>query len=138
MVISYTVGLLPYLLAVAAFIKIILRLQAPLARLPGPKYTALTSLILKYHEFTHGRTLYIHQLHQKYGPVVRLAPNEVSFSTANALKEIYMSGGSGYDKTEFYSLFTQFNTRTMFSTLPKADVCASNPSNILLREHQKY
>ncbi|KAI1619855.1 putative cytochrome P450 [Exophiala viscosa] len=121
MVISYTVGLLPYLLAVAALIRVILRLLAPLAKLPGPWYTALTSLVLNYHEFTHGRTLYIHRLHQKYGPVVRLAPNEVSFSTADAVKEIYMSGGSGYDKTEFYSLFTQFRTRTLFSTLPRAD-----------------
>ncbi|KAK4942498.1 hypothetical protein LTR10_017794 [Elasticomyces elasticus] len=121
MVIAYTTWLLPYLLAVAALIRIILRLQSPLAKLPGPRYTALTSLILKYHEFTHRRTLYIHHLHQKYGPVVRLAPNEVSFSTADALKEIYMSGGSGYDKTEFYSLFTQFKTRTLFSTLPRAD-----------------
>ncbi|KAF4635358.1 hypothetical protein G7Y89_g2744 [Cudoniella acicularis] len=38
-----------------------------------------------------------------------------------ALKEIYSSGGSGYDKTEFYTLFKQFDTRTMFSTLWKGD-----------------
>jgi hypothetical protein len=27
------------------------------------------------------------------------------------MKEIYTSGGSGYDKTEFYTLFKQFDTR---------------------------
>ena len=50
----------------------------------------------------------MHRLHQEYGPVVRLAPNEISFSGLEAVKEIYASGGSGYDKTEFYELFRQF------------------------------
>lgn len=129
MLISYSICLLPYLLAVAAVVTVILRLRSSLAKLPGPRYTAFTSLVLKYHEFTHGRRLYIHRLHQKYGPVVRLAPDEVSFATADAVKEIYMSGGSGYDKTPFYSLFTQFGTRTLFSTLPRADVSAGPSSN---------
>ncbi|KAK6581509.1 hypothetical protein PZA11_006200 [Diplocarpon coronariae] len=59
-------------------------------------------------EFTARRREYIHELHERYGPVVRLGPNEVSFTSLEALKEIYTSGGSGYDKTEFYTLFTQF------------------------------
>ena len=62
-------------------------------------------------EFTSNRRGYIHELHRQYGPVVRLGPNEVSFTSLEALKEIYSSGGGGYDKTEFYTLFTQFNTR---------------------------
>ena len=90
-------------------------------RVPGPWYTNLTSFVLKYHEFSKNRRLWIHSLHQKYGPVVRLAPNEVSFNNLEALKEIYQSGGSGYDKTEFYDLFKQYGHRTMFSTLNKHD-----------------
>jgi hypothetical protein len=62
-------------------------------------------------EFMGNRREYIHHLHQQYGPVVRLGPNEVSFTSVEALKEIYSSGGSGYDKTEFYTLFKQFDTR---------------------------
>lgn len=53
---------------------------------------------------------------------MRLGPNEVSFTSLEAMKEIYTSGGSGYDKTEFYTLFKQFDTRTMFSTLDKGTV----------------
>jgi hypothetical protein len=53
---------------------------------------------------------------------VRLGPNEVSFTSLDAIKEIYASGGSGYDKTEFYTLFKQFKIKTMFSTLPKDEV----------------
>lgn len=88
-------------------------LLSPLSKLPGPWYTRFTSLWLKYQEFTANRRESIHRLHQAYGPVVRLAPDEVSFTSLDAIKEIYASGGSGYDKTELYSLFKQFKTRSV-------------------------
>lgn len=100
---------------------ILRRLRSPLAGVPGPWYTLFTSLPLKWHEFNANRTRHIHALHQRYGPVVRIAPGEVAFSSAAAVKEIYCSGGSGYDKTEFYNLFTVYGRRTMFSTLNKED-----------------
>ena len=87
------------------------RIFSPLAKVPGTWHSRLTSFWLMYQEFTSNRRVYIHDLHKKYGPVVRLSPNEVSFTSLEALKEIYTSGGSGYEKTEFYSLFMQFNTR---------------------------
>jgi hypothetical protein len=80
-------------------------------RIPGPWYTNVTTLVLKYYEFTRRRRIWIHSLHQRYGPVVRLAPNEVSFNNLEGMKEIYQSGGSGYDKTEFYDLFKQYGLR---------------------------
>ncbi|KAH8668137.1 cytochrome P450 monooxygenase [Tricladium varicosporioides] len=92
-------------------------LLSPVSRIPGPWYTKYTGFWLIKHEFCGSRRNYIHQLHVKYGPIVRLSPSEVSFTSAEAIKEIYTSVGSGYDKTEFYTLFKQFDTRTMFSTL---------------------
>ncbi|KAI0357655.1 cytochrome P450 [Trametes cingulata] len=92
---------------------------APLARLPGPKLSALTALPLIYREFTGRRRAWIHDLHLKYGPVVRIAPNEVSFATRESVKEIYSSGGSGYDKTSLYKLFEHFETPNIFSTLER-------------------
>lgn len=86
-------------------IHLIRRLTSPLSKIPGPTVSKFTSLVLKWKEIKALRTVYIHQLHQQYGPVVRIAPNEVSFTSWEALKEIYCSGGSGYDKTEFYDLF---------------------------------
>jgi len=86
-------------------------LFSPLSKVPGPKYTLFSEVYLMFQEFTGKRRGYIHELHRKYGPVVRLGPNEVSFTSLEAMKEIYTSGGSGYDKTEFYTLFKQFNTR---------------------------
>lgn len=94
---------------------LIQRLRSPVTKVSGPTYTIFTSLYLMLEEFTSNRRPYIHALHQKYGPVVRLGPNEVSFTSLEALKEIYASGGSGYNKTEFYSLFMQFKTRLVDS-----------------------
>lgn len=83
-------------------------LSSPVLKIPGPWHTAVCGLCIKYHEFAGTRRVYVHHLHQHYGSVVRLAPNEVSFTSHEAVKEIYSSGGSGYDKTEFYTLFKQF------------------------------
>ncbi|KAJ9154735.1 Cytochrome P450 [Pleurostoma richardsiae] len=96
-------------------------LTSPLRKVPGPAASLFTSLVLKWHEFHGRRTRYVHGLHQRYGPVVRIAPGEVSFSSGAAVKEIYCSGGSGYDKTEFYNLFQIYGRRTMFSTLNRDD-----------------
>ncbi|KAL1890440.1 hypothetical protein Sste5346_008268 [Sporothrix stenoceras] len=104
---------------IATLITYVRRLVSKDASVPGPRLNLLTSLPLKYHEFRGQRTAYVHALHQQYGSVVRLAPNEVAFASLPALKEIYMSNGSGYDKTEFYHLFRQYGTPTMFSTLDK-------------------
>ncbi|KAH9243641.1 hypothetical protein K456DRAFT_1717167 [Colletotrichum gloeosporioides 23] len=95
--------------------------SSPLWRLPGPRASAFTSLLLKWHEWHAQRTKYIHRLHEEYGPVVRIAPNEVAFTSYDAVKEIYCSGGSGYNKTEFYNLFRVYGRRTMFTTLKKED-----------------
>jgi cytochrome P450 len=44
---------------------------------------------------------YVHDLHQKYGPVVRIAPSEVAVNDIMAFKEIHKPG-SGFTKTHFY------------------------------------
>ena len=96
------------LLAAVQFVQ---SLRSPLRRLPGPNISLFTSLVLKWKELKAQRTLYVHALHEKYGPVVRLSPNEVSFTSWPALKEIYCSGGSGYDKSDFYDLFKIYGRR---------------------------
>jgi hypothetical protein len=93
------------------YVRVHSALFSPLLKVPGPNFTLITNVLLMLQEFMGNRREYIHHLHKKYGPVVRLGPNEVSFTSAEALKEIYSSGGSGYDKTEFYTLFKQFGTR---------------------------
>lgn len=65
---------------------------APLARLPGLALSALTRVPLI---FTGRRSAWIYEIYVKYGPVVHVAPDEVSFAMREAAKEFYMSGDSG-------------------------------------------
>jgi hypothetical protein len=41
------------------------------------------------------RATYIHSLHQRYGPIVRIGPNELSFASAAATHDIYIGVPSG-------------------------------------------
>ena len=86
-------------------------LISPLNKIPGPWYSKYTSLVLKWNEFRANRTRYVHHLHLTYGPAVRIAPNEVAFASAVAVKEVYCSRGSGYDKTDWYDLFKVYGRR---------------------------
>ena len=61
----------------------------PLRHHPGPLLNSLSPLprLLLTLRGTEPQTL--HRLHLHYGPVVRLAPNELSFIDAKAWKDIY-------------------------------------------------
>ncbi|CAH0016693.1 unnamed protein product [Clonostachys rhizophaga] len=112
----------PALLAVAALLCVVAlarKFYSPLARIPGSKLSLFSSVQLRYHELHGRRTAFVHSMHRRYGTAVRLGPNEVSFASASAMKDIYMSKGSGFDKTEFYDLFRQFGLSTMFSDKKK-------------------
>lgn len=76
----------------------------PLHRFPGP-FLASWSNILHSYWFLSGRQPYhLLQLHEKYGPVVRTAPNELSFSSVNSWKDIYgfRQGHKTFVKSPFY------------------------------------
>ncbi|EXL97115.1 cytochrome P450 [Fusarium oxysporum II5] len=73
----------------------------PLARIPGPRLAAISSFWHAYNA-RMGRMAYLGKtLHRKYGPVVRVGPNEVWFNSKEAFHAIY-SSGSGYEKSDFY------------------------------------
>ena len=44
------------------------------------------------------------ELHEKYGAIVRIAPNELSFASPNAAREV-LAAGKGFHKTDFYGVF---------------------------------
>jgi hypothetical protein len=93
---------------------------SPLAKIPGPKLAALTHWWIIYHEFNGDRTVTIHKLHEKYGPVVRVSPTEVSFTNPEGVKDIY-GAGSTFPKSHFYDLFMYYGERNMFTTLTKKE-----------------
>ena len=85
-----------------------------LSGIPGSKTYAVTQWRLAYDEWKGIRTRTIHQLHQKYGPVVRVGPNEISFNSLSALKTIY-GAGSGFERTSFYRMFDAYGHQNLFT-----------------------
>lgn len=61
----------------------------PLSKFPGPILWAISQLPQTYYLFRGSLPFKILELHNRYGPVVRLAPNELSFTTTDAWNDIY-------------------------------------------------
>ncbi|KAL5601492.1 hypothetical protein BROUX41_002530 [Berkeleyomyces rouxiae] len=76
----------------------------PLAKYPGPFLARFTDAHQLWHGWVGDRHLLFHQMHEKYGPVVRYGPNHLSFNTVTALKKIY-GYNSNVAKSEFYNAF---------------------------------
>ncbi|KAF2753078.1 benzoate 4-monooxygenase cytochrome P450 [Pseudovirgaria hyperparasitica] len=76
----------------------------PLKKFPGPRLAALSNVpyILWYMGGRQPHKLLA--LHRKYGAVVRTAPNELSFNSAQAWKDIYnfRPGHQTFIKSSFY------------------------------------
>ncbi|POS80270.1 hypothetical protein DHEL01_v201320 [Diaporthe helianthi] len=101
--------------AVAALSFVYNALQGPLAKIPGPWYSAFTRSILT-REFLKGRRAkYIHRLHKKYGPVVRVAPDEVDVMDVTAAKAVH-TVKERYIKGPFYKALAPPGFENVFST----------------------
>ncbi|TEA21658.1 Cytochrome P450 monooxygenase azaI [Colletotrichum sidae] len=78
-------------------------LTNPLSHIPGPWWTRFAAFPATYKFMTAHQPDWIHDLHAKYGPVVRYSPTEVDVSDPKTAQYIH-SVKSGYLKTPFYSL----------------------------------
>lgn len=74
-----------------------------------------------FHEFKGDRTVVVDQLHQQYGPVVRIAPDELSFNSQEAVRDIY-GMKSDFSKSNFYDMFVYYNERNTFTSPTKQEV----------------
>ena len=72
-----------------------------LRKYPGPKSAAFTSLWQMYCNNRGEKFLAVHSAHEKYGKIVRLGPNHLSFSSPQAFKDIY-GHGTTVKKDVFY------------------------------------
>ncbi|KUL82184.1 hypothetical protein ZTR_09567 [Talaromyces verruculosus] len=61
----------------------------PLRSYPGPKLWALTRLAWVWASLRGEIAWTIRDYHEKYGPVIRIAPDELSYTTETAWKKIY-------------------------------------------------
>ncbi|KAK4175371.1 cytochrome P450 [Triangularia setosa] len=78
---------------------------SPLSKIPGPFHARFTSLRLTYSVFSNNRIHYVHSLHKRYGPIVRIAPHEIDVADPASAREIHKMG-SGFPKAPFYALLS--------------------------------
>ncbi|TDZ61724.1 Cytochrome P450 monooxygenase BOT4 [Colletotrichum trifolii] len=91
-------------LALGLLYRILLWWSHPLRKFPGPISASFSNALYSWN-FMRGRQPYRQlELHEKYGPVVRVAPNELSFSTAASWRDIYgpRKGVEPLVKSDFY------------------------------------
>ncbi|RPA82339.1 cytochrome P450 [Ascobolus immersus RN42] len=87
----------------------------PLSHLPSPPFASVTSLVLVYYSHYDLRTETLAKWHRIYGPIVRIAPNEVSFTSQKAVKEIYQD--PEMEKCiPLYGIFQHFGADNAFTS----------------------
>ncbi|KAG8532440.1 uncharacterized protein KY384_002317 [Bacidia gigantensis] len=95
-----------------ALTKLTAAIPLQLANFPGPFWGSVTDL----HLFLAINSIPTNglALHEKYGDIIRIAPNLLSFSDPKLLPEVYHTQA---DKTPFYSSWLFSDTVGMFQTL---------------------
>ncbi|KAA8900649.1 cytochrome P450 [Sphaerosporella brunnea] len=88
----------------------------PLAKFPGPFWGSITNLYSVQVNWSGKQYLIHHELHKKYGPIVRYRPNLLIVSDPTALPEIYHRYA---DKTPFYTQI--IGDKTTFTSLPSTE-----------------
>ncbi|KAF4948832.1 hypothetical protein FSARC_13638 [Fusarium sarcochroum] len=77
----------------------------PLSKYPGPKLASISNLWYVKAWMSGRYPFYLQEAHRTYGDIVRIAPNELSFVTVEAYKDIYSQGGetnARFVKSKFY------------------------------------
>ncbi|KAF2735645.1 cytochrome P450 [Polyplosphaeria fusca] len=78
---------------------------SPLTKFPGPKFPAASGWYEFYYDcWKNGKYIYeIEKMHQKYGPIVRVNPDELSIHDASFYNEIYVAESKR--RTNNYDVF---------------------------------
>jgi cytochrome P450 len=94
----------------------------PLSKIPGPKICAITKYYILFKSWNEQRNRYVQSLHEKYGSIVRIGPNEIDINDSSYLKDIYIGN---FDKSSFYSQFVNYGQPNTFSITTKKEHIAS-------------
>ncbi|KAF5554629.1 benzoate 4-monooxygenase [Fusarium mexicanum] len=85
-----------------------------LSKYPGPPLARVSRLWSRIGNFQGRKSERIHEAHSMYGSVVRVGPNELSFSTPAAVQAIYTSSNFTKEET-FYRAKRIFHENHLFS-----------------------
>lgn len=93
---------------------------SPLRNFPGPKLAAITSLHLNSYYYADTGVPWIKSLHEKYGPIVRVGPNEVVIDDPEQLSAIY-GVRSTLPKPPYAALLENYGFPNAFSSITRED-----------------
>lgn len=93
---------------------------SPLSRVPGPKLAALSSYYLNRRYLREDGVCFIENLHRKYGPIVRIGPNEVDINDPKELPTIY-GIHSDFPKPPSTILFENYSHPCTFSSITRVE-----------------
>lgn len=82
--------------------------------IPGPRLSKITRLYLAYYDFRLTRNETVFSWHERYGPVVLIAPGEVSCSRPGATREIYGATGR-HPKSDYFARFATYGEWPTFT-----------------------
>ncbi|RKK76673.1 hypothetical protein BFJ69_g6878 [Fusarium oxysporum] len=91
-----------------------------LRHVPGPWYCKVSNIPLSIYEILCRCSDIILDLNKKYGPVVQIAPNEVSVANLEATKHIYGTKDC-WAKSDYFDHFMGYGRRSIFATKPYED-----------------
>ena len=91
----------------------------PLKAAPGPWHSRFTRLPLSIAIVTGRRPEYVDSLHKKYGPHVRVAPNELAVSDIEIFHHIHRIG-TDFMKSDWYHKLTGARPRRSMFTFTNA------------------
>ncbi|KAJ0110304.1 hypothetical protein J7T55_000737 [Diaporthe amygdali] len=89
-----------------------------LKHVPGPKLGAITSLYINRRYYNESAILYIKSLHDKYGHIIRVGPNEVVLDDPKQLSIIY-GVRSTFTKPSTAVLFENYGFPNVFSSVTR-------------------
>ncbi|CAO3662606.1 unnamed protein product [Umbelopsis ramanniana] len=90
-----------------------------LRNIPGPFVAKLSRFYEIYLKASGKQWIVIHDLHEKYGTVVRTGHNSISIRDPDAFKHIY--GTERFKKTPFYQAFTFNGVKNLFTAIDSAE-----------------
>ncbi|KAB8542089.1 hypothetical protein FH972_025552 [Carpinus fangiana] len=86
----------------------------PLSRVPGPWYAPFTNIPLKIAVLGGRRAFHVHNLHSRYGSVVRISPNELAICDTEGFNKIH-AGRQGFPKNSWYQRITGDSILAIFT-----------------------
>ncbi|PLB53739.1 benzoate 4-monooxygenase cytochrome P450 [Aspergillus steynii IBT 23096] len=93
---------------------------SPLQNVPGPWLNKYLGVRIALAEMRGHRSQQVVAWHQQYGPIICIAPTQISIASLPTIREIYSSTGRA-DKSPFFNHFVAFNRRSVFTTLSFPD-----------------